>query len=151
MANPVVNNSLIKCSMACSLPPGTPVPRAPSYPTGLPANFIVPPKNRVMSGNQPIANVMDINILPFQMSCQSQTNSAVVVASAQATAAALGTPMFVPAPCTPTISGPWTFKCPKCQLGKNTVLDNTCKLFCTMGGTIEIVNTSAMMVNVPER
>lgn len=149
MANPVVNGSLIKCSMACALPPGTPVFRMPTYPPGAPANFNVPSGNRVMSGKQPIANIMDNNILPFQMSCMSQTNPTVISGSAAATAAALGTPMFVPAPCTPTITGPWSPGCIKCKLAKNNMLNNSSKLFCAMGGTIEIVNTSAMMVKIP--
>lgn len=32
MANPIVNGSIIKYSMACSLPPGAPIPKTPSYP-----------------------------------------------------------------------------------------------------------------------
>ena len=71
MANPVVNGSLIKCDQACSLPPGVPVPKAPSYPPGMPGNFTVIPANRVMSGNQPVATIMDnkpfVNITPFQV------------------------------------------------------------------------------------
>ena len=149
MSNPVVNGSMIKCSMACSLPPGTPVPKAPSYPPGLPGNFIVPPTNKVMSGNQPVANIMDNKILPFQMSCMSQSNPTVQAASASATAAALGTPMFVPAPCTPVITAPWSPGCATCKLSKNNLLNSSSKLSCTMGGTIEIVSTPAITVKVP--
>jgi len=149
MANPVVNGSIIKCSMACLLPPGVPVPRAPSYPPGLPANFMVFPKNRVLSGNQPVATVMDTNILPFQMSCMSQSNPTVQSASAAATAAALGTPMFVPAPCIPSILGMWSPGCQKCRISKSNMLNSSSKLSCAMGGTIEVVSTPAMMVKIP--
>ena len=149
MANPVVNGSMIKCSMACSLPPGAPVPKAPSYLPGPPASFMVPPSNKVMSGNQPIATIMDNQILPFQMSCMSQSNPKVQIASQTATAAAAGTPMFVPAPCTPTIAGPWSTGCQNCMIAKNNLLNNTSKLTCSMGGTIEVVSTPAMKVKVP--
>lgn len=148
MANPVVNGSMIKCSMACALPPGAPVPRSPSYPPGPPANFLVPPTNRVMSGNKPVATIMDNVILPFQMSCMSQSNPTVQAASTAATAAAFGTPMFVPAPCTPIV-GMWSPGCQKCRISKKNMLNSTSKLTCAMGGTIEIVSTPAMMVKIP--
>lgn len=149
MANPVVNGSIIKCSMACSLPPGAPVPKAPSYPPGPPASFIVNPSNKVMSGNQAVATIMDNQILPFQMSCMSQSNPTVQAASQAATASAAGVPMFVPAPCTPTIAGPWSTGCQKCMISKKNLLNNTSKLMCSMGGTIEVVSTPAMKVKVP--
>ena len=153
MANPIVNGSLIKCDKSCSLPPGAPVPKAPTYPPGLPGNFIVLPVNRVMSGNQPVATIMDnkpfVNITPFQMSCMSQTNPTVQAASASATAAAMGTPMFVPAPCIPSIAGPWSSGCATCKIAKQNLLNSPSKLKCMMGGTITIVSTSAMKVKVP--
>lgn len=147
MSNPIVNGSLIKCSMACSLPPGVPVPQAPSYPPGIPGNLVVSPANKVMSGNQPIATIMDNQILPFQLSCMSQSNPTVQSASKTATIAAGGTPMFVPAPCVPTITSPWSPGCQNCMIANKNLLNSTSKLECSMGGTIEIVSTSAMKVN----
>ena len=153
MANPVVNGSLIKCDKACSLPPGVPIPRAPSYPPGIPGNLIVPPANRVMSGNQPVATIMDnklfLNIFPFQFSCMSQSNPTVQTASAAATAAAMGTPMFVPAPCIPTIAAPWSSGCTKCKISNQNILNSSSKLKCMMGGSITVVNTSAIRVKIP--
>lgn len=153
MANPVVNGSLIKCDQACSLPPGVPIPKAPSYPPGMPGNFMVLPANKVMSGNQPIATIMDnkpfVNVTPFQMSCMSQSNPTVQSASASATAAAMGTPMFVPAPCIPSIPGPWSSGCATCKIANQNLLNSSSNLKCVMGGTITVVNTSAMQVKVP--
>ena len=59
-----------------------------------PSTFVVTPENRVLSGNQPAANIMDFvpmkNIMPFGM-CTTPSNPTV----ASATAAASGglTPM----------------------------------------------------------
>ena len=149
----VVNGSTLKCSMACSLPPGAPVPRAPSYPPGTPGGVIVLPSNKVMSGNQPVAtiNVEDTQVLPFVMSCMSQSNPTVVSASAAATSAAMGTPMFVPAPCTPSFApgSKWISGCPKCRISGKLVLNNTSKLNCMLGGTIEVIQTPSMKVKIP--
>ncbi len=153
MANPVVNGSLIKCDKSCSLPPGVPVLKAPSYPNGAPGNLIVLPINKVMSCNKPVATIMDnkplVNITPFKMSCMSQTNPAVQIASASATAAAMGTPMFVPAPCIPSIISPWSSGCDACKISNQKLLNSSSKLKCMMGGTITIANTSAIKVKVP--
>ena len=149
MPNPVVNGSIIKCSMACLLSPGTTVPKAPSYPPGPPASFIFNSSNKVMSGNQAVATIMDNQIAPFQASCMSQSNPTVQAASQAATVAAAGSPMFVPAPCTPVIAGPWSTGCQNCMISKTNLLNNTSKLVCSMGGTIEVVSTPAMKVQVP--
>ena len=149
MANPIVNGSMIKCSMACSLPPGAPIPKAPSYSPGMPGTLMVSPANKVFSSNQPIATIMDNNVLPFQMSCMSNSNPTVQASSQAATAAAMGTPMFVPAPCTPTIASPWSPGCSKCKISNKSMLNSGSKLTCSMGGTIEIVNTPAMKVKIP--
>jgi hypothetical protein len=152
MANPVVNASTVKCSMSCSLPPGVPNPKAPSYPLGLVGQFLVPPLNMVNIGGAPVANIMDTTgkiVFPPSNSCQSQTNPAVIAASNAATAAAMGTPMFVSAPCTPLFVGPWTPGSVTCMLAGKPMLNNSSKLLCTMGGTIEITNTSAKTVKIP--
>ena len=153
MAYFVVNGSQIRCSMACSLPPGVPVPKAPSYPPStIFSSLIVLPTNKVISGNQPVATVSvgDSQIIPFQLSCMSQSNPTVISASATATAAAAGAPMFVPAPCTPIPAGPqWNPGCQKCRIARKFALNNSSKLNCTMGGTIEIIQTSAMRAKIP--
>ncbi|MCL2312809.1 MAG: DUF4280 domain-containing protein [Firmicutes bacterium] len=148
MPNPVINSSHIKCSSSCGLPPGVPIPKAPSYPPGIPGQLLVSPANKVFSNNQCVANISDNKIVPFQLSCQSQVNPTVQSASIAATAAALGAAMFVPAPCTPVIAGPWSPGSPKCLINNKPILDNTCKLICSMGGTIEIINTLAVTVKV---
>lgn len=147
----VVNGSQIKCSMACALPPGAPVPKAPSYPPGAFSSLVVPPANKVMSGHQPIAtiSVADSQILPFPTSCMSQSNPTVISTSAAATSAALGTPMFVPAPCTPIAAGLWNPGCQKCRISGKPALNNSSKLNCMMGGVIEIVQISATKVKIP--
>ncbi|MDR1364626.1 MAG: DUF4280 domain-containing protein [Oscillospiraceae bacterium] len=152
MANPIVNASSVKCSMSCSLPPGVPNPKAPSYPVGLTAQFLVPPVNRVNVGGVPAANIMDTTgkvVFPPSNSCQSQTNPTVIAASNAATVAAVGTPMFVAAPCIPLFASPWTPGCTTCMLAGKPMLNNSSKLMCTMGGTLEVVNTAAKTVTIP--
>lgn len=116
----VVNTAQLMCTMGMA--PGT---------------LVVLPVNRVMSGNQPAANIMDhkpmVNILPFGM-CQSPANPTV----AAATAAALG--VLTPMPCVPNTSAPWAPGAPTVLLANAPSLDNTCKLTCTWGGMISVTN-----------
>jgi hypothetical protein len=85
----------------------------------------------------PFANIMDtipfVNILPFSM-CTSMANPAV----AAATAAALG--VLTPMPCTPVPAGPWVPGVPTVLIGNMPAVDMNCKLMCSFGGVIQILN-----------
>lgn len=116
----VVNTAQLICSMGMA-----------------PSNLVVLPTNRVMSGNQPAANIMDhkpmVNILPFGM-CRSLANPTV----ASATAAAMGA--LVPMPCIPNTPVPWMPGAATVLLGNVPSLDNTCKLTCMWAGMISVTN-----------
>jgi len=116
----VVNTAQLSCSMGLA-----------------PSTLVVLPVNRVMSGTQPAANIMDhkpmVNILPFGM-CRSLANPTV----ASATAAALGA--LTPMPCIPNTPAPWTPGAPTVLLGNMPSLDNTCKLTCLWAGMISVTN-----------
>ena len=115
----VVNGAQLMCSMGMA-----------------PSALVVLPVNRVMSGNQPAANIMDnkpmLNILPFGM-CMSPANPMV----AAATAAAMG--VLTPQPCIPNTVAPWVPGAPQVLLGNMPSLDNTCKLMCLWAGVIQVV------------
>ena len=115
----VVNSAQLMCSMGFA-----------------PSALVVLPINRVMSGNQPAANIMDhkpmVNILPFGM-CRSPANPVV----AAATAAALG--VLTPMPCIPATPAPWMPGAVTVLLGNAPSLDNTCKLMCMWAGVIQVV------------
>ena len=127
MANPVTNGSLMQCSFGIA-----------------PAPLTVLPLHRVMSGNQPAANIMDnkpfINIPGFGM-CNSATNPAVIAARA----AALGAQ--VPGPCVPAIGAPWTPGSRKMMVGGAPALTNSCKCNCTWSGVISVTMSPAVTVN----
>lgn len=111
----VCNGAMLKCMFA--VPPGT-------------TTLIVLPQNRVMTGNQPAANIMDhkpfVNIPPFGM-CISPTNPAFI----SATAAAMGTP--TPVPCVPATAAPWMPGSLTVLVGNKPALNNTSVLACTLG------------------
>ncbi|MCG2595101.1 DUF4280 domain-containing protein [Ramlibacter sp. XY19] len=119
MALQVVNSAQLMCSMGMA-----------------PSALVVLPLNRVLSGNQPAANIMDhkpmLNIMPFGM-CRSPANPAV----AAATAAALG--VLTPMPCIPATPAPWVPGAVTVLLGNQPSLDNTCKLNCMWAGVIQVV------------
>jgi Domain of unknown function (DUF4280) len=100
-----------------------------------PSTMVVLPLNRVMSGNQPAANIMDhipmVNIMPFGM-CSSPSNPMV----AAATAAALG--VLTPMPCIPATATPWAPGSPTVMLGNFPALNSTCKLNCLWAGVISV-------------
>ena len=125
----VVNTAQLMCSMGMA--PGT---------------LMVLPLNRVMSGNQPAANIMDhvpmLNIMPFGM-CRSPANPMV----AAATAAALG--VLTPMPCIPATPAPWMPGAATVLLGNMPALDNTCKLMCLWAGTIQVTNPGQMTHMIP--
>ena len=125
----VVNTAQLMCSMGMA--PGT---------------LMVLPLNRVMSGNQPAANIMDhvpmLNIMPFGM-CRSPANPMV----AAATAAALG--VLTPMPCIPATPAPWMPGAATVLLGNMPALDNTCKLMCLWAGTIQVTNPGQVTHMIP--
>src|SRR5271168_4602365 len=88
MPQQVCNGAMLQCSMGMT-----------------PSSMVVLPVNRVNTGDQPDANIMDfeplVNIMPFGM-CMSPANPEV----ASATAAAFG--VLTPMPCIPVTVAPWT-------------------------------------------
>jgi len=125
----VVNTAQLMCTMGMA--PGT---------------LVVLPVNRVMSGNQPAANIMDhkpmVNILPFGM-CRSPANPTV----AAATAAAMGA--LTPMPCIPNTPAPWTPGAPTVLLANMPSLNNTCQLACMWGGMITVTNPGQTTHMIP--
>ncbi len=120
MAIQVVNGALLKCAFA--VPPGT-------------SALGVLPLNRVQSGNQLAANVMDhkpmVNIKSFGM-CMTLSNPQV----ATATTAAQG--VLTPQPCVPVTTSPWTPGAMNVQLGNASALNNTSICMCAYGGVITV-------------
>jgi hypothetical protein len=110
-----------------------------------PSTFVVTPENRVMSGNQPAANIMDFvpmkNIMPFGM-CTTPSNPTV----ASATAAASG--VLTPMPCMP-VTTPWKPGATTVLLGYIPALDNTCTCQCTWGGVITVTNPGQATEMIP--
>ena len=111
-----------------------------------PSNLVVLPINRMLTSNQPAANIMDnipmLNIMPFGM-CSSPSNPTV----AAATAAALG--VLTPMPCVPVPAGPWKPGVPTVLLANQPALDNTCTLNCAWGGMITIAMPGQMTEQIP--
>ena len=111
-----------------------------------PSVFVVLPLNRVLSGNQPAANIMDhiplLNIMPFGM-CRSPANPVV----AAATAAAMG--VLTPMPCIPATPAPWVPGAVTVLLGNAPSLDNTCKLMCMWAGVIQVVSPGQVTHLIP--
>src|SRR5215469_15800071 len=129
MAQQVCNGATLQCSMGMA-----------------PSSLVVLPANRVSTGNQPDANVMDYipmtNIMPFGM-CNTPSNPAV----AAATAAAFG--VLTPMPCIPVTPAPWVPGAATVMLGTFPTLDNSCTLNCIWGGVITFSNAGEVTVNVP--
>jgi len=111
-----------------------------------PGTLVVLPVNRVVTSNQPAANIMDhkpmVNITPFGM-CTTPGNPAV----AAATSAAMG--VLTPMPCVPNTPGPWVSGTPNVLLGNMPALDNTHKLMCAWGGVISVVNPGQATEQIP--
>lgn len=111
-----------------------------------PSALVVLPKNRMMTGNQPAANIMDhvpmLNVMPFGM-CMSPANPTV----AAATAAALG--VLTPMPCIPNTPSPWAPGAPTDLLAFQPSLDNVSKLPCMWAGVISVVMPGQMTHVIP--
>ena len=118
MALHVCNGALLQCSFGVA-----------------PSTFVVLPINRVLTSNQPAANIMDhkpmVNVMPFGM-CSSPANPTV----AAATAAALG--VLTPMPCVPNTPAPWAPGSPTVLLANQPSLNDTSKLMCVWGGVISV-------------
>lgn len=101
-----------------------------------PSALVVLPINRVLTSNQPAANIMDhksmLNIMPFGV-CTSLANPTV----ASATSAAMGA--LTPMPCIPNTPSPWIPGAPDVLIANQPALDNTCKLMCVWAGVIQFV------------
>ena len=118
MAFQVVNGALLKCSFGAA-----------------PSTLVVLPVHRVLSSNQPAANILDhqpmVNIMPFGM-CLSMANPSV----ASATSAALG--VFTPMPCIPVTVTPWVPGSPTVLVDMMPALNNTSCCNCMWGGVVQI-------------
>ena len=114
----VCNGALLQCSFGAA-----------------PSTFVVLPINRVLTSNQPAANIMDhqpmVNVMPFGV-CSSIANPTV----AAATAAALG--VLTPMPCVPNTPAPWAPGAPTDLLANQPSLNDTSKLMCMWGGVISV-------------
>jgi hypothetical protein len=114
----VVNGATLMCSMGVA-----------------PSSLVVLPTNKMLSGNQPAATIMDhipmVNIMPFGM-CMSPANPQV----AAATAAAMG--VLTPQPCIPATTAPWITGTPTVMLGNIPCLDNTHTCMCMWAGVISV-------------
>lgn len=114
----VCNGAMLQCSFGAA-----------------PSTFAVLPINRVLTSNQPAANIMDhipmVNVMPFGV-CMSLANPTV----ASATAAALG--VLTPMPCIPNTPAPWMPGAPTVLLANQPALDNTSKLMCVWAGVIQV-------------
>jgi hypothetical protein len=128
MPQQVVNGAMVKCSFGTA-----------------PTPLMVLPENRVNGSKMPAATIMDNvpgkNVLPFAM-CTTTSNPQV----AAATAANKG--VLTPQPCMPVIPAPWAPGSPTVLIGGKPALNNTCKLNCTWGGVITIINAGQVTVNV---
>jgi len=125
----VCNGAMLQCSFGAA-----------------PSTMMVLPTNKVLTGNQPAANIMDnkpmANIMPFGM-CSSLANPQV----AAATAAALG--VLTPQPCIPNTVAPWAPGAPTVLIGNMPALNNSSKLMCIWAGVIQVTNPGQFTVQVP--
>jgi hypothetical protein len=125
----VVNTAMLQCSFGVA-----------------PSTLMVTPENRVLSGFQPAATIMDFipmkNIMPFGM-CITPSNPMV----AAATAAALG--VLTPQPCIPVVVSPWKPGAPTVLIGGIPALDNISTNQCMWGGVIMITSPGQFTEMIP--
>lgn len=109
-----------------------------------PSTLVVLPPKRVIT-KTPSANSSDFipvaNIPPFG-ACTSLSNPTV----AAATSAALG--VLTPMPCVPVTAAPWVPGSTKVMNGGMPAVDNSCKLMCSWGGVIQVLNPGQTVVIV---
>jgi len=129
MAMHVCNGAMLQCTFGLA-----------------PSSLVVLPANKVMTGNQPAANIMDhipmTNIMPFGM-CNSIANPTV----ASATSAAMG--VLTPMPCVPATSAPWAPGAATVMLGNQPALDDTSKLMCNWAGVISVTFAGQATEQIP--
>lgn len=110
-----------------------------------PSTLMVLPDKKVVS-TMPVATIDDnrplVNIMPFGM-CSSLSNPQV----AAATAAAAG--VLTPMPCMPVTAAPWAPGCPTVLIAGKPALEQSSKLICSWGGTIQITNPGTTAIQVP--
>ena len=112
------------------------------------SNLVVLPIHRMITSNQPAANINDhipmVNILSFG-ACMSPGNPAFVAA----TTAALGVP--TPVPCLPVTPAPWITGAvsPPVILDGMPALDNVSTLQCAMGGVIMFITPGETTEMIP--
>lgn len=109
-----------------------------------PSTLVVLPIKRVIT-TTPSANSTDIipivNVPPFG-ACTSMANPTV----AAATSAALG--VLTPMPCVPVTTGTWIPGSTKVMNGGMPAVDSNCKLMCSWGGVIQVLNPGQTVVIV---
>ena len=109
-----------------------------------PSTLVVLPLKRVIT-TTPSANSTDFipvtNIPPFG-ACTSMANPTV----ASATAAALG--VLTPMPCVPVTTAPWIPGSTKVMNGGMPAVDSNCKVMCSWGGVIQVLNPGQTVVIV---
>jgi len=125
----VVNGAMLQCSFGMA-----------------PSSLAVLPVNRVQSGYQPAANILDhqpmVNIKPFAM-CITPSNPQV----AAATAAASG--VLTPQPCIPMTLTPWVPGAPTLLIGNMPAVDNTCTCNCLWGGVVMVTFPGQVTEMIP--
>jgi hypothetical protein len=129
MAIQVVNGAQLACSFGAA-----------------PSSLVVLPANRVQSGDQLAANIMDhipnANIMPFGL-CSAPTNPQV----AAATAAAMG--VLTPQPCVPATASPWVPGAPTVMIANQPALDNMSKCMCNWLGAITVASPGQTTEQIP--
>ena len=129
MPQHVCNNAALMCSFGLA-----------------PSMLGVLPLHRMMTSNQPAANIMDhvpfVNIRPFGM-CTSPSNPTV----AAATAAALG--VLTPMPCIPVTPAPWVPGAATVMVNQFPALDNVSTLNCVWGGVITVTFAGQVTEMIP--
>lgn len=129
MPQHVCNNAVLMCTFGMA-----------------PSTLGVLPLHRMMTSNQPAANIMDhipmVNIRPFGM-CTSPSNPTV----AAATAAAMG--VLTPMPCIPATPAPWVPGAATVMLNQFPALDNVSKLNCIWGGVISVTFAGQVTEMIP--
>jgi hypothetical protein len=123
----VVNGAQLTCTFGMAPSPLTVIPSGPP----------------MQAGGQLIAKITDVaptvNVAPFGM-CSAPSNPAVIAA----TSAAQG--VFTPAPCIPATASPWAPGSPKVTVGGVPAVTSTCRLICTWGGQISVVQAGQVKV-----
>ncbi len=104
---------------------------------------VIPSGPPMQAGGQLIAKITDVapmaNISPFGM-CSAPSNPQVIAA----TSAAAG--VFTPQPCIPVTTAPWAPGSAKVTVGGVPAVTSTCRLMCTWGGQISVVQAGQVKV-----